>query len=287
MGGSVGSFGTEIDPLVQLRVLIIEDQADVAQALKLVIERDGMQTAWAATGAAAVELMASFDPHVALVDLGLPDTNGLMLIRWLVAKAHCGIIVVSGQTDEADCVAALEIGADDYVAKPPSVRELVARIHAVYRRAVSRRLAPTTAEPVATPMPRPLAPTTAEPVATPMPRPHNRPVMTIGHARVDLARRQAVSHTGEDIHLTSAEFTVLEMLVDAGGAAVSREKLFAVALRRPMHFEDRAIDQIIFALRRKLAQGEAGRRLIQSIRGQGYSLLLGDQEPADWPRTPE
>ncbi len=271
MGGSVGSFGTEIDPLVQLRVLIIEDQADVAQALKLVIERDGMQTAWAATGAAAVELMASFDPHVALVDLGLPDTNGLMLIRWLVAKAHCGIIVVSGQTDEADCVAALEIGADDYVAKPPSVRELVARIHAVYRRAVSRRLAPTT----------------AEPVATPMPRPHNRPVMTIGHARVDLARRQAVSHTGEDIHLTSAEFTVLEMLVDAGGAAVSREKLFAVALRRPMHFEDRAIDQIIFALRRKLAQGEAGRRLIQSIRGQGYSLLLGDQEPADWPRTPE
>ncbi len=271
MGGSVVSFGTDIDPLVQLRVLIIEDQADVAQALKLVIERDGMQTAWAATGAAAIELKASFDPHVALVDLGLPDTNGLTLIRWLVAKADCGIIVVSGHSDEADRVAALEIGADDYVTKPPSVRELVARIHAVYRRAALRRVAPAT----------------AGTVASPASRPPNRPVMTIGQARVDLARRQAVSHTGDEIHFTSAEFTVLEMLVDARGSAVAREKLFEVALRRPKNFEDRAIDQIIFALRRKLAEGEAGRRLIQSVRGQGYSLFLDDQEPADGLETPK
>jgi DNA-binding response OmpR family regulator len=243
----------EDDVLLQLRVLIIEDQADIAQALKTLIERDGMQAAVAGTGAAAIELKGSFDPQVVLVDLGLPDTSGLGLIRWLVAKADCGIIVVSGHTDEADRVAALELGADDYVTKPPSGRELIARIHAVHRRTAIRRVPVVAAKATV------------------------RPVMTIGNARVDLTHRVAMSATGEEIHLTGAEFTVLEQLVDAGGAAVARERLFEVALHRTMNFEDRAIDQIIFALRHKLAGGDDGRKLIQSIRGQGYCLLLGPQ----------
>ena len=200
------------------------------------------------------ELKHSFDPHVVLVDLGLPDTNGLALIRWLVGRADCGIIVVSGLTDEADRVAALELGADDYVTKPPSARELVARIRAVHRRAALRRLP------------------TAGPGLRPEPAP--RPVLVIGNARVDLVRRLAMTEGGEDIHLTAAEFMVLEQLVEAAGTAVARERLFEVALHRPMNFEDRAIDQIIFALRHKLAHGDEGRKLIQSIRGQGYSLHL-------------
>ncbi len=251
---------TEFDALLRLRVLIIEDQPEIAQALKVVVERDGMETAWAATGAAAIELKTRFDPHVALVDLGLPDTSGLSLIRWLVAKGDCGIIVVSGHTEEADRVAALELGADDYVTKPPSVRELIARIHAVHRRAGSRHAPAVEAE----------VPEEAAVSAKPRPR----PAMRIGRAQDDLVRRQAISADGEAIHITAAEFTVLEQLVDANGAAVARERLFEVALRRPMNFEDRAIDQIIFALRRKLADGDDGRRLIQSIRGQGYSLHL-------------
>ncbi len=246
----------ERDALLQVRVLIIEDHADIAQALKIVIERDGMQTAVAGTGAAGIELKGSFDPHVVLVDLGLPDTSGLSLIRWLVAKADCGIIVVSGHTEETDRVAALELGADDYVNKPPSARELIARIHAVHRRAAGRR------EPV------PAAVVT---------KPAARPMLSIGTVRVDLTRRGGRSAAGEDIHLTAAEFAVLQLLVDADGAAVARERLFEVALRRTMNFEDRAIDQIIFALRRKLAGDDDRRKLIQSIRGQGYCLLREPQ----------
>nr|WP_283949827.1 response regulator transcription factor [Limobrevibacterium gyesilva] len=230
------------------RVLVIEDHPDVARVMLNMLARSGMQTAWASCGAQAMQLKRSFNPQVALVDLELPDTSGIVLIQWLASEGDCGIIVVSGLSDEADRVVSLEVGADDYIAKPPKPRELVARIRAVHRRIDERTRRPAAAS-------RPAS-------------------LLIGDARVDLDGRLALDASGRHIDITAAEFAALDLLVAARGAPVSREHLSEGALRRAWQAEDRSVDQLIFGLRRKLAGDEAGRRLIRTIRGTGYSLHL-------------
>ena len=116
------------------RVLVIEDDPVVARAFLRGIERASMQAAWASTGALGMALKDKFRPHVVLVDLTLPDISGLALISRLVEQRDCGVVVVSGSGEEADRVVGLELGADDYIVKPMSMREMVARIRAVHRR---------------------------------------------------------------------------------------------------------------------------------------------------------
>jgi len=147
-------------------------------------------------------------------------------------QRDCGIIVVSGRgSEEVERVVGIEMGADDFVAKPVPMRELVARIRAVHRRSAR---APA-------PPPPPVAPTG---------------LIAIGAVRVDLKRR-VVSLAGESgaaeepIHLTAAEFTALEALISAAPQPVTRETLCRQALRRPFHAEDRGVDQLILNLRRK------------------------------------
>lgn len=228
------------------RVLIIEDEEDVGNALVRITERAGMPTAWARTGAEAFALNAEFKPDVALVDLNLPDTNGVALVSWLAKHGNCGVIVVSGAGDEADRIVALELGADDYIAKPPHLRELLARIRAVHRRVQSRQ-----------------APVEKE-----------RPSQTvnIGSFYIDVAQRSVHTTEGERVALTGAEFTALETMLAANGQPVSRDVLCRAALHRPWRPEDRSVDQLIFNLRHKLP-GD-GDRLIQSIRGSGYLLAV-------------
>ena len=245
------SEGDEV--LVQPRVLIIEDQTEVARAIRGVVDRAGMLTAWAATGAEAQALARSFEPHVALVDIELPDISGIVLIRWLLAQIGCGIIAVTGQAEAADRIIGLEVGADDYIVKPPLPRELVARIRAVHRRVVLRR-------------------TASPPVAASKPARTN--TVTVGTMQVDLQRRVATGPSGKSVTLTAAEGTALGLLVEAKGSPVSREQLCVAALRRELNAEARAVDQLIFNLRKKLAPTEEGRQVFQTVRGLGYSLHL-------------
>jgi DNA-binding response OmpR family regulator len=240
-------------PLPDPRVLLIEDNAAVAETLQKFIERSGMRTAWAQTGAKAIELKRTFAPDVVLVDLELPDTNGVALIGWLADLQDCGIIVVSGRGEEAERIVGLELGADDYIAKPPQLREMVARIRAVHRRSHLRTAARGEARAA------PAAPTTL-------------PVQ-IGPWSIDLQRRAVLDRSGKPLGITAAEFAALQELLLAGGQAVTRERLSEVALRRPWRAEDRSIDQLIFSLRRKLGDGDAGMRMIQSVRGAGYILV--------------
>jgi DNA-binding response OmpR family regulator len=238
-------------PLPNPRVLLIEDNPAVAETLQKFIERSGMRTAWAQTGARAVELKHSFMPDVVLVDLELPDTSGVALIGWLLQSQDCGIIVVSARGDEAERIVGLELGADDYIAKPPQLREMVARIRAVHRRSHLRARARG-----------------AQP---PAPVPEMYPV-EIGPWRIDLQRRTVANAYGQLLPVTAAEFATLQELVLAHGEPVSRERLSEVALRRRWQPEDRSIDQLIFTLRRKLGDGEGGSRIIRSVRGAGYVL---------------
>ncbi len=228
------------------RVLLIEDDAAMAMTLLRGMERAGLTTAWASTGAEGIVLKDSFRPHVVLMDLALPDMSGMALLTRLAEQRDCGVIVISGMNDEADRIVGLELGADDYIAKPPSLREMIARIRAVHRRISVR----------------------AEP------RPISQPtqVLKIGPIRINVLHRTVHADDGRRLALTSAEFSALETLAAAAGAAVSRDKLSEAALRRPWRAEDRSVDQLVFNLRQKLPTDEGGGMLIQSIRGSGYWL---------------
>jgi two-component system OmpR family response regulator len=243
-------------PLPDPRVLLIEDNPSVAETLRKFIERSGMRTAWAQTGAKAIELKRTFAPDVVLVDLELPDTNGVALIGWLADLQDCGIIVVSGRGEEAERIVGLELGADDYIAKPPQLREMVARIRAVHRRSHLRAAARGEA--------RAAAPAVVAPVSPPT---------QVGSWSVDLQRRAVTDGNGKALGITAAEFAALQELLLAGGQPVSRERLSEAALRRPWRAEDRSVDQLIFSLRRKLGDGDGGSRMIQSVRGAGYILV--------------
>lgn len=235
------------------RVLLIEDNTAVAETITRFLERSGMRTTWAPTGARGIELKKSFGPDIVLVDLELPDTNGVSIISWLAQEQDCGIIVVSGRSEETERVVGLELGADDYVTKPVQLRELVARIRAVHRRTHGRLPAPS--------------------------RPAHA-MHRVGPFQIDLPHRAVYDAGDNPVSLTGAEFSALQCLLDAAGEPVSRERLSEAALRRPWRPEDRSIDQLIFSLRRKLNDDTRTQRLIQSVRGAGYVLVSDDATPA-------
>jgi two-component system OmpR family response regulator len=230
-----------------IKVLVIEDDKFVGAALVNSLERSGMQATLAGTAAVGLALKRNCSPDIVLVDLTLPDMDGINLVKLLVDEGDCGIIIVSGADDETDRVVALEIGADDYVVKPPLARELQARIRAVHRRLSIPAIAKS------------------EPVNS---------IIQLGKVRVDLANRLARSEDGNRIALTNAEFVILQTLIAANGEAVSRDLLSETALRHPWHTDDRGVDQLIFSLRQKLASVD-GQQLIHSVRGAGYLLTIG------------
>lgn len=229
------------------RILLIEDDEAVAQSFMRGFERAGMLVAWASTGSQGIAMKVSFRPDVVLVDLTLPDVSGVSLIARLAEGRDCGVIVVSGTGEEADRIVGLELGADDYISKPPAMREMIARIRAVHRRVASRQVQPSAAPVAAT-------------------------LLEVGPIRINLQHRTVHTKDGRRLPLTSAEFAALETLAAAAGQPVSRDRLSEAALRRAWRAEDRSVDQLVFNLRQKLPADEDGTMLIQSIRGSGYWL---------------
>ncbi len=215
------------------------------------IERSGLRIDWAKNGAEAIRMKDSLRPDIVLVDLTLPDVDGGKLVKRFADQGDCGVIVVSGRADEVERIVGIELGADDYVTKPPPLRELLARIRAVHRRTL--RAAPPASEPIAPPSPAP-----AE--------------IVLGGTRIDLRRRTAINAALGAVHLTAAEFAALELLVGSAPNPVSRETLCSHALRRPYHAEDRGVDQLILSLRRKLFADDSALSVIVSVRGQGYAI---------------
>jgi len=232
---------------VQPRVLIVEDIAPVAAAVASALRAAEMAVDLAATGLDAVERKAVFHPDIVLMDLQLPDMNGLDLVERFARDGDCGVIVVTANGDEAARVDGLDRGADDYLIKPVAMRELAARIRALYRR-LSRVDG------------RPSAPMTAS--AAP----------SLDQIVLDQAHRCLIGLRGEQTPLSEAEFTALETLLDADGAPVSRDWLGRVALKRPLHADDRSVDQLVLKLRRKLSASGAADRTILSARRQGYVI---------------
>jgi DNA-binding response OmpR family regulator len=214
-----------------MRVLIVEDEGPIAEPLAEGLRREGFEVEWAATGAAALE---ADEPDVVLLDLRLPDMDGLDVCRSIRAGSDVPIIIVTARGDEPDRVVGLELGADDYVVKPFGLRELIARIRAVTRRGRTAL--------------------------------ENGSVQ-VGELEVD-RRARRVRLGGRELDLTPKEFDVLAMLARDPGAVVSRRSLLDEVWETSWYGSTRTIDVHVAALRRKL--GDAG--WIETVRGVGFRL---------------
>jgi two-component system, OmpR family, response regulator RegX3 len=215
-----------------MRVLIVEDERPIAEPLAEGLRREGFEVEWTATGAAALE---ADEPDVVLLDLRLPDMDGLDVCRSIRARSDVPIIIVTARGDEPDRVVGLELGADDYVVKPFGLRELIARIRAVTRRG---RTAP-----------------------------EEDGSVQVGELEVD-SRARRVWLSGRELDLTPKEFDVLAMLSRDPGAVVSRRSLLDEVWETSWYGSTRTIDVHVAALRRKL--GDAG--WIETVRGVGFRL---------------
>ncbi|MFD4676005.1 response regulator transcription factor [Lentzea sp. NPDC058450] len=220
------------------KVLLVEDDSAIAESLATGLARYGFAVQWESTGSAA---LAASGFEVVLLDLGLPDMDGLDLCRELRRHTDVPIIVITARSDEIDTVVGLEVGADDYVSKPFGVREIVARV-----RAVLRRYRPRTAS----------GPGHAGESGT-----------VVGRMRLD-RRARRVYVDSREVPLTLKEFDLLSFLAEDLGAAFTREQILEAVWDAHWHGPTRTLDVHIGTLRRKLD----GVVNIETVRGVGFRL---------------
>lgn len=224
-----------------MHILLVEDDDRIAAALRPALHRHGMTTTRLSRGRGVVDELSGVD--VVLLDLGLPDVDGVDVCRAIRAVSEVPVIVVSARGEVDDRILGLHSGADDYLVKPYDIGELVARVHAVYRR---RRVE---------------AASTAD------------DVVQVDDVRVDLARH-AVSVGDRPVPLTRKEFQVLALLASSGGAVCTRSRIVAEVWGRTWAGANRTLDVHVATLRTKLGRPE----LVQTVRGVGYRLGLPGAE---------
>jgi DNA-binding response OmpR family regulator len=226
--------GGRLTVTMKLRVLVVEDNARTQEAIALYLRHAGYEVDLAATGPDALASAAARQPDLIVLDLMLPGLSGLDVCRTLRARTDVPIIMVTARTTEEDKLEGLRSGADDYVTKPFSPRELVARVAAVLRRA----------------------------------RPGSR-VISTGGLEIDLTSRE-VRRDGVAVSMTPAEFRLLEVLASNPGRAWTRADLGERAFGLEYDALDRTIDAHVMNLRRKLERDRGKPELIQTVFGIGY-----------------
>ncbi len=224
-------------------IVIIEDEPDLAMGLRDNLEFEKHTVAHASTGEEGVKLVQKQPPALVLLDIMLPDIDGFEVCRRLRAAGHTmPIIILSARSQEVDKVRGLELGADDYVTKPFSLRELLARVHAAIRRAEQTGGA-------------------------------TQQSFNIGARQVDLVRQKVISRTGE-VALGYYESEILRMLHDRLGEAVPRMELLEKIWGAGVYPADRTVDNHIVSLRRKLEDDPKNPQHILTAHAVGYKLVL-------------
>jgi two-component system response regulator CpxR len=226
------------------RILIIDDDVELCDLLKDYLEPEGFGIATAHDAESGLGLAFSSDTGLVVLDVMLPGMNGFDVLRRIREKSRVPVIMLTARGDDVDRIVGLEMGADDYLAKPFNPRELVARIRAVQRRTA---LAPT--------LERGSAP--------------SREILVDGGLELDPDQRKA-SLDGKDLQFTSVEFSLLSELVKNRGRVISRDDLAETVLGRELSVFDRSIDVHVSSLRKKLGGGGGGQDIIKSVRGVGY-----------------
>lgn len=222
------------------RVLVVDDEAPLARLVRAYLERDGFEVEVAADGQVAVESVRRWAPAVVVLDLGLPGLDGVEVCRAVREFSDCYIVMLTARAQEADRLMGLAVGADDYVTKPFSPKELVARVRAMLRR----------------------------------PRQVMEAVVEVGALRMDVAGRE-IQVNGEPVELTRIEFDVLAALAMRPQVAFTRRDLIEEVWGPGWVGDERLVDVHIAHVRRKLGDDPANPVFIKTVRGVGYRMGMG------------
>ncbi|NLN75387.1 MAG: response regulator transcription factor [Armatimonadetes bacterium] len=228
------------------KILLVEDEAPIADSVAYSLKNEGFEVVVAPDGLAALSLYRSFGPDLIILDLMLPKLGGLDFCRMVRKESGIPIIMLTAKTEEIDRVVGLELGADDYVPKPFSVRELIARVRAVLRRTEAARSQ------------------------------DNQTRLQAGDVTMDLVRRR-ISVRGQQIHLPLKQFELLRILIANKDKVVSREDLLKAVWDTDTNYNTGTLDVHIRWLREKLETDPGRPEKIRTVRGVGYKIVSGDE----------
>jgi phosphate regulon transcriptional regulator PhoB len=220
-------------------ILVIDDEKDLIELVRYNLEKDGFDVIAATDGQSGLEVVKKHRPDLVVLDLMMPGMDGLQICKQLRSDPRMGripVIMLTAKATEADRIVGLELGADDYITKPFSPREVVARVKAVLRRS--------------------------------SPAAEQRQEIRVGDLNIDLGGHE-VSFKGQRVSLTATEFRILEFLAARPGRVFSRDEIIDAALGNETAVFDRTVDVHITAIRRKLGSGA---EYIETVRGFGYKF---------------
>ncbi len=224
------------------RILVVDDDPHIREVLCFALEKGGMTTTIARDGQEALNRFLDFSPNLIVLDIGIPEMDGLEVCRRIRKSSDVPILFLSARDEEIDRILGLEIGGDDYVTKPFSPRELVARVNVILRR-------------------------TAAKSGTPQPE---IKILSHGSLSMDTARH-AVEFAGSSVSLTGLEFTILKSFVSRPSLVLTREQIMNAAYDLQIHVSDRTIDSHIRNIRAKFSAVGCG-SVIETVHGVGFRL---------------
>ena len=230
-------------PHYQELIVIVEDDPAVARVIEQVLGDFSFRTVWCRNGADLLKRLRTLGPDLCIIDLGLPDMDGIELMQRVRAESSCGIMILTGRTYVSDRVMGLELGADDYVLKPFEPRELVARVRSILRR---NEVTPAAGAP------------------------EKRQVAAFSGWRFNVGNNLLCAPNGEQYQLSTAEAKLLKVFVDHPNRILRREQLLGT---RELDSTDRSIDVSISRLRRKLEPQAGSPAFIKTVYGAGYLFL--------------
>ena len=230
------------------KILVLDDDQELCELLKDFLSSEGFEVKTFHRPEDALKEPIDGIFHLLIIDVMLPGLNGFEVLKQIRSRSTIPIIMLTARGEELDRILGLELGADDYLPKPFSPRELAARIRAIFRRS-DHELSPVSDE-----------------------------ILQVGDIRLMVGQRK-VFRNGEEIHLTAVEFQLLELFLRSAGKILKRQDLATQVLDRQLTYDDRSLDVHISNLRKKIGGKTSPEERIQTIRGIGYTFSLPSENP--------
>jgi len=235
-------------PVAARRAVVVDDEVPLAQLLAGYLERDGFEVTLCHDGSLAIEAVRRADPDVVVLDLGLPGVDGIEVCRQLRTFSDCYVVMLTARAEEVDTLIGLSVGADDYVTKPFSPRELMARVGVLMRRP-RRTVAPTPGQ--------------------------NEPALVVGALSIDVDARETTLD-GRHVELTRTEFDILATLASRPGRVLTRRALIDAVWGPGWVGDDHLVDVHVLHVRQKLGDTAKEQRYVRTVRGVGYRIGTGE-----------